>query len=162
MIKPLLQKLVVAVNGSEQSLNAAMYAIMFAKQYKCDLKVVYVVDTATLKQLELSKFFIPDEAERYKARLESDGQKYLDYVARLAAEKKVQISTELRKGSVWNEIVTAADEFDASLIMLGGKRRDYLGRLYKTSPVNSEIIGSTNRNVFIVKEEDVEGLFKLA
>ena len=75
MIKPLLQKLVVAVNGSEQSLNAAMYAIMFAKQYKCDLKVVYVVDTATLKQLELSNFFIPDESARYKARLESDGQK---------------------------------------------------------------------------------------
>jgi len=39
---------------------------MLAMQYKCELKAVYVVDTATLKQLELSKFFVPDEVARYR------------------------------------------------------------------------------------------------
>ncbi|MBR1614261.1 MAG: universal stress protein, partial [Treponema sp.] len=78
MIKPLLRKLIVAVNGSEQSLSAAMYSIMLAMQYKCELKAVYVVDTATLKQLELSKFFVPDEVARYREKLHEDGQKYLD------------------------------------------------------------------------------------
>ena len=30
MIKPLFQKIVVAINGSDQSLHAAMYAILLA------------------------------------------------------------------------------------------------------------------------------------
>ncbi len=162
MIKPLLRKLIVAVNGSEQSLSAAMYSIMLAMQYKCELKAVYVVDTATLKQLELSKFFVPDEVARYKEKLHEDGQKYLDYVKKLAAEKKVEISTELKAGSVWREIVVSADEFGADLIILGGKKADYLVERYKTSSTNSEIIGSANCNVLIVKQGDVDGLFKLA
>ena len=91
MIKPLLRKLIVAVNGSEQSLSAAMYSIMLAMQYKCELKAVYVVDTATLKQLELSRFFIPEESARYKERLTEDGQKYLEYVKRLAEEMQVPL-----------------------------------------------------------------------
>lgn len=95
MIKPLLQKLIVAVNGSEQSLSAAMYSIMLAMQYKCELKAVYVVDSATLKQLELSRFFIPEESARYKERLTEDGQKYLEYVKRLAEGK----NSRLRRNS---------------------------------------------------------------
>ena len=162
MIKPLLRKLIVAVNGSEQSLSAAMYSIMLAMQYKCELKAVYVVDTATLKQLELSKFFVPDEVARYREKLHEDGQKYLDYVKKFAAEKKVEISTELKAGSVWREIVVSADEFGADLIILGGKKADYLVERYKTSSTNSEIIGSENCNVLIVKQGDVDGLFKLA
>ncbi len=162
MIKPLLQKLLVAVNGSEQSLNAAMYSIMLAMQYKCELKAVYVVDTATLKQLELSRFFIPEEAARYKERLNEDGQKYLDYVKRLADGKKLKIETELRTGSVWREIITAADDFNADLIILGGKKADSLVHHYKTSTTNAELIGSANCNVLIVKKGDLDGLFKLA
>ena len=162
MIKPLLQKLIVAVNGSEQSLSAAMYSIMLAMQYKCELKAVYVVDSATLKQLELSRFFIPEESARYKERLTEDGQKYLEYVKRLAEGKKLKIETELRTGSVWREIVTSADEFGADLIILGGKKADYLVERYKTSSTNSEIIGSANCNVLIVKQGDVDGIFKLA
>ena len=66
MIKPLFQKIVVAINGSEQSLHAAMYAILLAKQYKCSLKAVYVVDTAALKFLSMSKFFLKTESQKYE------------------------------------------------------------------------------------------------
>ena len=64
MIKPLIQKVVVAINGSEQSLHAAMYAILMAKQYKCSLKAVYVVDTAALKFLSMSRFFLKNERQK--------------------------------------------------------------------------------------------------
>ncbi|MBR1614966.1 MAG: universal stress protein, partial [Treponema sp.] len=54
------------------------------------------------------------------------------------------------------------DEFGADLIILGGKKADNLVERYKTSSTNSEIIGSANCNVLIVKQGDVDGLFKLA
>ena len=66
MIKPLIQKVVVAINGSEQSLHAAMYAILMAKQYKCSLKAMYVVDTAALKFLSMSRFFLKNESQKYE------------------------------------------------------------------------------------------------
>jgi len=167
MLKSLIQKTVVAVNGSEQSLRAAMYAIMYAKQYNCELKVVYVVDSATLKQLELSKFLIPEESARYLNNLNADGNRYLAYVKKLADEKKVKIETELRTGAVWSELIKASEEYEADLIFLGGKKAEN-GSLRsvlkhdKISSTNSEIVGSANCNVLVVKENDIEKLFKLA
>ena len=166
MIKPLFQNIIVAVNGSEQSIHAAMYAILMAKLYKSHIKVVYVVDTATLKKLTLSKFFVSDESVSYEKNLSDDGYRYLSYVADLAKSKGIEIDTELRKGAVWSEIITAADEAKAGLILLGRKPAiaDFDGKIKHdaTSMANSEIIGSANCSVLVVREPKIEQLFKLA
>ena len=167
MIKPLLQKILVAVNGSEDSIRAAMYGILLAKQYKCGLKAVYVVDTATLKQLTLSKFFVADESASYEENLTADGQRYLSYVADLAKSKGVKIETELLRGAVWSSVLTASDDFDASVILLGGKPHSHVttGIVNKhdmASMTNAEIIGSSGRNILVVKQADIEKLFRIA
>ena len=54
MTKPLFSNILVAVSGSDASIHAAKYAIIMAKQYRCRLSAVYVVDTATIRQLTLS------------------------------------------------------------------------------------------------------------
>ncbi len=167
MIKPLFQKLLVAVNGSEHSIHAAMYAILMAKQYKCELKAVYVVDVSTLKQLTMSRIFIEEESLDYEKCMGEDGKRYLSYIEKLAKEKDVKISTELKKGAVWSEIIKSADDFDASLILLGGKSKssDSAGpqvRHDRVSSVNSEIIGSASCNVLVVREPGIEKLFKIA
>ncbi|MBP3771497.1 MAG: universal stress protein [Treponema sp.] len=167
MIKPLIQKVVVAVNGSEQSIHAAMYGILLSKQYKCELKAIYVVDTSTLKQLTMSKFFYEEESRHYEQRLEDDGKRYLSYLEKLAKEKDVKISTELKKGAIWSELIKAADDFGASLILLGGKEHpndtaQNSVRHDKISVTNAEIIGSASCNVLVVREPDIEKLFKIA
>ncbi len=161
MVKSLFQKIIVAVNGSEQSLSAAMYAIMMAKQYGCELKAVYVVDTATLKQLELLRFLYSEERNRYEEKLLSDGKRNLSLVSRLAAEKKVKVEEELCSGAVWSEIVRAADDFSADLILLGGKTANGSSRHDRVSSANSEIIGSASKNVLVVKEIDIEKKFRI-
>ena len=167
MVKPLIQKIVVAVNGSEQSIHAAMYGILLSKQYKCELKAIYVVDTSTLKQLTMSKFFYEEESRHYEQRLEDDGKRYLSYLEKLAKEKDVKISTELKKGAIWSELIKAADDFGASLILLGGKEHpndttQNSVRHDKISVTNAEIIGSASCNVLVVREPDIEKLFKIA
>ena len=167
MIKPLIQKVVVAVNGSEQSIHAAMYGILLSKQYKCELKAIYVVDTSTLKQLTMSKFFYEEESRHYEQRLEDDGKRYLSYLEKLAKEKGVKIETELKKGAIWSELIKAAEDFGANLILLGGKEHpndtaQNSVRHDKMSVTNAEIIGSASCNVLVVREPDIEKLFKIA
>ena len=159
MLKPLIQKIVVAVNGSEKSIAASMYAILLAKEYKCELKALYVVDTTTLKQLTMSKFFVAEESKRYEENLLSDGKRDLNYVQGLAKSKSVKIETELRKGSVWSEIVRTADEFKADLLILGGTGDSSAG---KHSSVGYEVVTSAPCNVMIVRQQGIEKLFKIA
>ena len=98
-MKGLLQTVVVAVSGSEASINAAKYGIVMAKVYRCRLLAVYVVDTATLKELLLSKIFVEDESVEYEKSLERNGRRYLDYVTDLAGKKGVEVEGLLRKGA---------------------------------------------------------------
>ena len=159
---PLFNRVVVAYNGSEHSLHAVMYAIILAKQYKYKVKVVFVADTSSIRQLSLAKFLIGSECEEMEGSLQEDGQKNLEMVAKMAKSKGVIIETELRTGAVWSEIITAADEFKASTILLGGKIRSF-GNLEKdaVSRQNNEIIGSAHCSVMVVREPYIEQYFKL-
>lgn len=167
MIKPVLNKAIVAINGSSSSLKAAMYGIMLAKQYNIQLKAVYVVDTATLKYLSSSHFLVSEELNSYEINLNNDGKKYLDYVENLAKTKGIKIQTELRKGAVWSEIINAADEFESDLILLGGKdtKNTYVKDIHERRNINatahSEIAEFAHCPVMIVHKQDVEDLFKI-
>ena len=157
-MKGLLQTVVVAVSGSEASINAAKYGIALAKVYRCRLLAVYVVDTATLRELLLSKIFVEDESAEYEKSLEQNGQRYLDYVAELAAKKGVQVETILRRGAISTEIVEAADENNADLILLGGFEEKGPSRhAQPAAPGDRE---AARCSVLIVKEPDIEAIFK--
>ena len=137
MIKALFQKIVVAYNGSPSSLHAVMYAIMMARLYKCQVKIVYVVDTETIKKLILTKFMIREEGDALSGGLES----------------------------VWAEVIAAADEYKADLILLGGHGEDRQRSTLHHDVVSmqdSEIIGSAHCSVMVVRHEYMEQLFKLA
>ncbi|MDR0638418.1 MAG: universal stress protein [Spirochaetaceae bacterium] len=157
----LLSHLLVAVSGSGASVNAARYAIVMAKLYRCSLTGVYVVDTATLKQLSLSKIFLPEESEDYAKSLEENGRRYLDFVEELAKARGVQFEKVLRFGNVATEIMTTAQEKNADLIILGGWEkdrdpRDIVGQTHREIQVNSKV------SVLVVKDRDIEQIYRRA
>lgn len=162
MIKPLFQNVLIAVNGSEASIHAVQYGILMAKLYRCNLKAVYVVDTATLRQLTLNKFFVQEESAEYESGLLSDGSRYLSYVEDLGRAKGIKIQTEIRRGAIWSELISAADEKKCSLILLGGwekegaDQRDVLSTSFRKVLLNSQC------SVLVVKEKMIEQLFKMA
>ncbi len=165
MVKPLFKNLLVAVNSSESSIHAAMYAIMLSKLYKLNIRFVYVVDTATLKQLTLSKFFVADESKGYEENLLSDGKKYLSYMVSLAESKGLEAEIELRKGAIWSEVIMAADENKSDLILIGGKDNEnfsYNEKHNVTYSSSNKLIYNAHCPVLVVHKQDVEQLFKLA
>jgi nucleotide-binding universal stress UspA family protein len=161
MMKPLITDLVVGINGSDASILAAKYAIVLAKQYHCRLTAVYVVDTATIRQLTLSRIFIQEESQEYEQSLEANGRRYLSYIGELARPKGVKVEQEMRYGAVYTEILKVADEKKANLILLGGwerdrSTRDIMGTSYREIMINARC------SVLLVKEPSVDQLYKLA
>lgn len=162
MIRPLLQNILVMVNGTEASINAVKYAILMEKLYKCRVNAVYVVDTATIRQLTLNKIFIEEESRDYEKSLEDNGIRYLAYVQELAKNKGVKIETELRRGSVWSEVITSAEEKNIDVILLGGYDKSTDDQKELMSASFKAILLNARCSVFVVKEKMIEQLYKLA
>jgi nucleotide-binding universal stress UspA family protein len=162
MIKPLFQHVLVMVNGTEASINAVKYAILMAKLYKTRVTAVYVVDTATIRQLTLNRIFIEEESAEYEKSLTDNGKRYLAFVDELGRAKGVKIATELRSGAIWSEVVSLAETAEADAILMGGQE--------PVAPDEREIISTTYRSVLIharcsvivVKERMIDQLYRLA
>ena len=161
MIKPLFSNIVVAINGSDASIFAAKYAIVMAKVYRCQLSAVYVVDTATIRQLTLSKIFIQEESQDYERSLKANGERYLSFVEELARAKGIKIEKDIRHGAVYTEILAAAEEKKADLIVLGGWERDRSPKdLFSHS--HREVMINSKCTVMLVKEPGIDQIYKQA
>jgi nucleotide-binding universal stress UspA family protein len=160
-MKPLISNIVTVITGSDASILAAKYAIVMSKIYRCRLTALYVVDTATIRQLTLSKIFIQEESQEYERSLEANGERYLSFVEELARAKGVKIERDIRKGAVYTEVLAAADEKKADLIVLGGWEKDRSARDI-ISHAHREIMVNAKCSVFIVKEPAIDQIYKQA
>ena len=161
MTNPLFSNVVVAITGSDASILAAKYAIVLAKAYRCRLSAVYVVDTATIRQLTLSKIFIQEESQDYERSLEAKGERYLTFVEELARAKGIKIEREIRRGAIYTEILAAADERKSDLIVLGGWEKDRSARDI-ISHSHREIMVNTKCSVLLAKEPGIDSIYKQA
>jgi len=160
-MKPFISNIITGITGSDASISAAKYAIVMAKNYHCRLTMVYVVDTATIKQLMLSKIFIQEESLEYERSLEANGERYLSFMEELANAKGVKIEKEIRKGAVYTEILTAAEERKADLIVMGGWEKDRSARDI-IGHAHHEIMINAKCSVIVVKESNIDQIFKQA
>ena len=164
MAKSFFKKMIVAVNGHRSSVHSSMYAIMMARTYNISIKFVYVVDTATVKYLSMNKFLVSDERYDYEERLKEDGERYLAYAQMLAGSKGIKCETELRNGAVFTEILRAADEYEADLIILGGYDKDEKQQGLKRnvfSTDQNEVLAHSKCPVLVVQKPDIEKIFKI-
>jgi nucleotide-binding universal stress UspA family protein len=155
----LIKNALLVISGTQASVNAARYAIMLCKEMGINLYVLYVIDTATIKELMMSNIFIEEESKEYEKSLEMDGEKYLSMIEEMAKSKKLKITRLLRKGMISTEIISASRENRIDVIILGEwqeskSRRDLISMESRYVLANAEV------SVLVVKEEDLERKFK--
>lgn len=156
----LFQNVLVLVNGSEAAIEAVRYSVILAKTCRCNIKALYVVDTATLKQLTLNKFFVEEESLDYENSLKNDGAKYLQYAEEIGKAKGIKIETELKSGSVWGETVSVADQMNADLILIGGFEKDK-GEIHAAATMSyHEIMKNAHCSILMVRDKQIEKLYK--
>ncbi|MDR1637260.1 MAG: universal stress protein [Treponema sp.] len=160
-MKPLISNIITVITGSDASILAAKYAIVMSKLYRCRLTTLYVVDTATIRQLTLSKIFIQEESLEYERSLEANGERYLSFVEELARAKGIKVEREIRKGAVYTEVLAVADEIKADLIVLGGWEKDRSARDI-ISHAHREIMVNAKCSVLLVKEPGIDQIYKQA
>jgi nucleotide-binding universal stress UspA family protein len=155
-----IERIMVYIDGTEESLVACQYAILLSRSIGAELLAVYVVNTRALNDLVRTRIFLAEEEEEYSRDLEEDAGRYLDYAERIASQKGVAVESIKTSGSVHQEIVRLVEDREVDLLVLGElahvrSRRD---EFYNEA---ERAMRSARCPVLIVKDADrVEELFE--
>ncbi|HEC33109.1 MAG TPA: universal stress protein [Chloroflexi bacterium] len=121
--------ILVPTDGSETSVNAGRLAIQIAVTHHVPITFVYVVDDAIVDEIAGAT---SKTAETVHRELEAKGQRYLDYLSRMARDRGLQADQVVRHGIPHSEIADLARERGVDLIVIGrvgrrGPRRVLIG-----------------------------------
>jgi nucleotide-binding universal stress UspA family protein len=152
MGKP-IQRIMVYIDGSEQAITAAQYAICLASFSGAELIACYIVNTAAVEDLLRARIFLQDEQVEYEHGMEADAERYLNYVSELATRKGVTITRKSGRGSVHKEIVDAVKKYEVDLLVIGelSRIRSRRDEFYDES---ERAMRAVPCSVLIVKDED--------
>ena len=120
MAKPPVNHILVLVDGTESSFNAADRAIDLARALGAKLTALAVVDTETLRQLLNVKILVDAEMGEFEKELEQSARRQLAEVRERALDQKVVIEEVLITGSVETVVPKEVQDREVDLIALGG------------------------------------------
>lgn len=140
-------KILVATDGSEDSLVAIQKAADLANDTGAELHMVYV--------MLISYWFMPDNlsAAQYQ-RLKDDAQNLLDGQVRKAEEAGANITqAHLRTGRRTDEeVINLGEEIDADMIVVGSRGQGTLSRALMGSDSES-IVRHADVPVLVVRDQ---------
>ncbi len=148
-----IKRIMVYVDGTEQSITAAQYAICLASSSHAELIAHYVINTRAMEDLLRASIFLKDEQVEYEHDMETDAERYLNHVNELAVQKGVTIVKKQSKGSVNKEIVKAVADDEVDLLVIGelSRIRSRRDEFYDEAERAMRNVGCS---VLIVKDED--------
>ena len=130
----MIEKILIATDGSASAREALEFGLDLAAEQDVQAFVLHVaprVDAMPCASFAVITPTIPHE-------LTEHDREPLDEAVETAAEKGVDVETELLKGNPADEIVAFADTIDADLIVVGSRGH---------GAVASALIGSVSRGV---------------
>jgi nucleotide-binding universal stress UspA family protein len=142
--KIIISKLLVAIDGSDPSMDAADYAISISKQYNAELYALHVIRADV-------DLFGPHETSEYMTRMRNEGEKYLDRVRFKANENNIKIKTEIISfTNIAGAIVDYAEENNIELIVIGTRGLSGFKKLLVGS-VATNVVTYAHCPVLVVK-----------
>ena len=149
----LIRKILVYIDGTEQSITAAQYAMCLSRSTGAQLTAFYVINTKALDELLKARIFLKEEQVEYGRDLEEDAQRYLNHVQELARSKGISVETRSAMGNPNQEIVKIVRDEAFDLLVIG--------ELSRIRSRRDEFFDETERamravpcSVLIVKDED--------
>jgi nucleotide-binding universal stress UspA family protein len=121
--------ILVPTDGSDTSISAGRLAIQIATTHSVPITFLYVVDRIIAEELSGATSKTLDTICQ---ELENKGQRYLDYLSRLARNMGLQTDQVIRRGVPHREIAELAREQGMNLIVIGqvgrrGPHRVHMG-----------------------------------
>ena len=141
-------KIIVPVDGSEESKKAAKKALYIAKHINSSVVALYVMDTPLLARYTYGDdILIPD----IHALLKKEGNLVLAEVERMGKRAGVRVIRKMVEGIPDEEIIKIARKKD--LIVMGSKGKTALDRILVGS-VSEKVIHHAPCAVMIVRERE--------
>ncbi len=117
MAKP-VERIMVYIDGTEESIVAAQYAIVLAKTLDAELYALYIINIKALEELLRAKIFLKEEEYEYERDLREDAKRYLRHVEELGSRKSVDVKKISLEGSVYTELLNAVKDYGIDLLVL--------------------------------------------
>ncbi|HXV46475.1 MAG TPA: universal stress protein [Nitrososphaera sp.] len=127
-----ISKIVMPIDGSKNSMEAADYAVKMAEKYGSEVSVVYVVNIDQyLQSLGLYRLSYPDPIKKKIEEAKAEAQKWFTEVISNAEQRKVRVKTYVVDSpmSVVAAIVDHADREKADLIVIGTRGRSGISKM---------------------------------
>jgi nucleotide-binding universal stress UspA family protein len=143
--KTLFSKILVAIDGSDASMDAADYAISLSTEFNnAELYALHVIRADV-------DLFGPHETSEFMTTMRNEGEKYLNKVRLKTNEKNIQIKTEIISSTnIAGGIVDYAEENKIDLIVIGTRGRTGFKKLLLGS-VASHVVTYAHCPVLVVK-----------
>jgi len=111
--KAIISKVLVAIDGSDTSMDASDRATSISKEYNAELYALHVI-RADVDLLG------PHETSEFMTRMRNEGEQYLNKVKLKANEKNIQIKTQIISSTnISGGILDYAEENNVDLIVIG-------------------------------------------
>ncbi len=146
-----LKRILVPVDFSECSHKALQYAVPFARQFGATLSLLFVIQP----YMPVSDM-VPIDVEAIEMQLRSSGEKELAAL-KAALEPDVKAETSVRIGHPHLEIVRAAAELQADLIVLSTHGRTGLSHVLMGS-TTERVVRHAKCPVLVLREQEHEFL----
>jgi nucleotide-binding universal stress UspA family protein len=153
-------KILVAIDGSENSMKAAVYAIDIAKKDNSQLIALTVIDISTPRRVSSSFITAPTYGLKELEEKRKEAQQSLDKVEKLAVKEnntnndnKIQFKSEIIEdptSRVGSAIVDYAERENVDLIVVGTRGRTGFKKMLLGS-VASDVVTYAHCLVLVVK-----------
>jgi nucleotide-binding universal stress UspA family protein len=147
-------KILVAIDGSEIAMKAAVYAIDIVKKNKSQLIALTVLDISTPRRISSSFITAPTYGLKELEEKRKEAQQWLDKFEKLAAkENNVKLKSEIIEdpiSRVGSAIVDYAERENVDLIVIGSRGRTGFKKMLLGS-VASDVVTYAYCPVMVVK-----------
>ena len=147
-------KILVAIDGSEMSMKAAVCAIDIAKKDNSQMIALTVLDISTPRRVSSSFITAPTYGLKELEEKRKESQQWLDKFEKLAAkENNVKLKSEIIEdpiSRVGSAIVDYAERENVDLIVIGSRGRTGFKKMLLGS-VASDVVTYAHCPVLVVK-----------
>lgn len=134
------EKIVVAIDFSENSDYAFEYAFTLAKQFNAELTVMHVIN----EPVDLRGFYVPHISfEQLEKEIEEGAGKMMDKFCQAKLGGFADYKTAIVSGIPYEEIIRKAEATGASLIVMGTHGRKGLDHLIFGSTAERVVRGAS-------------------
>lgn len=148
-----VRKILVYVDGSEESVTAAQFGIVLAKAMRVEMTALYVVNTRALDDLVKARIFLKSEQDEYAQDIEKDAERYLTHVKNLGLQKGVTVRTVKKRGTPFLEIKTEIEAEGIDLLVVGAVSK-IMSRRDESFDETERAMRNARCSVLIVKDEE--------